>query len=76
MKNTLFNKYGRKHMSRRLFTMVSAVVGAVGTIAVAVVTYCNPVHAVAINASIGIAVTAVIDIMAQFVREDAKCSRK
>ncbi len=58
------------HMSKKLFTLLSAVIGALGTIAVAVVTYINPPLAVAINTSIGIAVTAAVDIMAQFAKED------
>ena len=57
-------------MSKKLFTLLSAVIGALGTIAVAVVTYINPPLAVAINTSIGIAVTAAVDIMAQFAKED------
>ena len=56
-KHTRKVKSKEDHMSRKLFTLLSAITGALATIAVAVVTYVNPPLAVAINASIGIAVT-------------------
>ena len=56
-------------MTRKLFTMISSIVGGVEGIAIGIVTYCNPSMAVAINASIVIVGTAIIDVCAQFVKE-------
>ncbi len=56
-------------MSKKVFNLVSACIGGVETIAVAVVTYFAPEGATAINASIVIAGTAAIEICSQFVKE-------
>lgn len=56
-------------MSRKVFNYVSALIGAVQTIAIASVTYFSPEHAVAINSSIVIAGTAAIEICNQFVED-------
>lgn len=57
-------------MSKKTFTMVSSIVGGVSTIASAVVTYTEPAHAVAIVSAIGIASTATIEILNQFVKTE------
>lgn len=54
-------------MSKKTFNLITGIVGGVSTIAIAVVTFINPSYAVAINASIGIASTATIEICNQFV---------
>lgn len=56
-------------MSGKTFKLVTGIVGGVETIAVAIVTYLNPAAATAINASIIIAGTAIIEICNQFVKE-------
>ena len=56
-------------MKKSLYTLISTIISAVGTIAIAVVSYTTPAYMVAINASIGIAVTAINEIMLQFVKE-------
>ena len=57
-------------MSKKTFTLVSAIVGGVSTIASAIVTYINPTWAVAIVASIGIVNTSVVAVCNQFVKEE------
>ena len=49
-------------MSKKVYNLVVGIIGGCSTIAVAVVTFLNPAYAVAINASIGIASTAAIEI--------------
>lgn len=56
-------------MTKKLYTLVSTVVGSVATIGAAFVTYYQPANATAIVASIGIAATAINDILLQFVKE-------
>ncbi len=55
-------------MSKKVYNLVVGIIGGVSTIAVAVVTFIAPPYAVAINASIGIASTAAIEICGQFVK--------
>jgi hypothetical protein len=55
-------------MSEKTFKLITAIVGGVETIAVGVVTYLAPEGATAINASIVIAGTAIIEICNQFVK--------
>ena len=55
-------------MTKKTFTLVEAIIGGVATIASAVVTFIHPAHATAIVASIGIASTAAINIISQFVK--------
>lgn len=57
-------------MRKRTFTFISSIVGGLETIAVGCVTYFSPENAVAINASILIAGTAIIDVCAQFLKEE------
>lgn len=56
-------------MSKKVFNLVTGLIGGVEVIAVALITFFNPAYAVAINASIGIAGTAAIEICSQFVKE-------
>lgn len=57
-------------MSKKTFQLVSAIVGGVQAIAVAVVTYTSPEYASAINGSIVVIGTAVIEACAQFVKPE------
>ena len=56
-------------MSKKTFQLVSAIIGGVQAIAVAVVTYTSPDYAAAINGAIVIAGTAAIEIYNLFVKE-------
>jgi ethanolamine utilization microcompartment shell protein EutL len=56
-------------MSKKVFNLVTGIVGALQTIGVAVVTYTNPEYATAINSAIVIAGTAVIEICNLFTTE-------
>ena len=56
-------------MSRKIYNLVVGIVGGVSTIAVAVVTYFNPGYATAINASIVIGATAIVESCGQFVKD-------
>ena len=56
-------------MSKKTFQLVSAIIGGVQAIAVAVVTYTSPSYAAAINGAIVIAGTAAIEICNLFVKE-------
>ena len=57
-------------MTDKTFELITAIVGGVEAIAVGIVTYINPVAAAAINASIVIAGTAIVEICGQFVKEE------
>lgn len=56
-------------MSKKVFNLVTGVIGGVEVIAIAIVTFINPAYATAINASIGIVGTAAIEVCSQFVKE-------
>ena len=56
-------------MSKKTFTLISGIVGALQTIGVAIVTYTEPSYATAINSAIVIAGTAIIEVCTQFVKE-------
>lgn len=57
-------------MTKKVYNLVVACVGAAATIASAVVTYVAPAGTTAIVASIGIVATAIIEVCNQFVKED------
>jgi len=57
-------------MKKKTYNLIVGIVGGVSTIAVALVTFFNPTYAVAINASIGIASTATVEICGQFVKDE------
>ena len=56
-------------MKKKTFTFVSAIIGGIAAIASAVVPFVPPAYATAIVAGIGIASTATINIINQFVKE-------
>lgn len=58
-------------MSKKVFALVSGIVGALQTAGVAVVTYTTPENATAINSAIVIAGTAVIEICNLFIKQPA-----
>lgn len=55
-------------MSKKVFNLVTGIVGALQTIGVAIVTYTSPEYATAINSAIVIAGTAIIEICNLFVK--------
>ena len=55
-------------MSKKTFNLITGIVGGVQSISVAVVTYCGPEYATAINSAIVIIGTAVIEACSQFVK--------
>lgn len=57
-------------MSKKVYNLVTGIIGGVEVIAVAIVTFVQPSYAVAINASIGIVGTAAIEVCGQFVKSD------
>ena len=57
-------------MSKKIFNLVTGIIGAVQAAAVAIVTYTNPEYATAINSAIVIAGTAAIEICNLFVKEE------
>lgn len=59
-------------MTKKMFALVSGIVGALQTAGVAIVTYTSPENATAINSAIVIAGTAVIEICNLFVADEKK----
>ena len=57
-------------MSKKVFALVSGIIGGFQTIGVAVVTYYNPEYATAINSAIVIAGTAIIEICNLFTTKE------
>ena len=57
-------------MSKKVFNLVTGIIGALQTIGVAIVTYLNPEYATAINSAIVIGGTAAIEICNLFVGEE------
>jgi ethanolamine utilization microcompartment shell protein EutL len=57
-------------MSKKLFNLVTGIVGALQTVGVAIVTYTEPAYATAINSSIVIAGTAIIEICNLFTKSE------
>jgi ethanolamine utilization microcompartment shell protein EutL len=56
-------------MSKKVFNLVTAIVGALQAVGVAVVTYTSPEYATAINSAVVIAGTAIIEICNLFTKE-------
>jgi len=56
-------------MTKKMYALVSGIIGGVGAIASAIVSYTEPAMATAILAAIPIAITAVNEIMMLFVVE-------
>ena len=57
-------------MSKKVFALVSGIVGALQTAGVAIVTYNAPENAIAINSAIVIAGAAIIEICNLFVKAE------
>lgn len=57
-------------MSKKVFALVSGIVGGLQTVGVAVVTYSSPEYATAINSGIVIAGAAIIEICNLFVKPE------
>lgn len=57
-------------MSKKVYNLVTGIIGGVEVIAIAIVTFVQPSYAVAINASIGIVGTAAIEVCGQFVKAE------
>lgn len=57
-------------MSKKIYALISAIVGGCATIAIAIVTFCAPAYATAIVAAIGVGATAVNEILQLFVKAD------
>ena len=56
-------------MSRKVFNLVSALIGVVQAASIALVTYFSPEHVVAINLSIVIVSTAAIEVCSKFIKD-------
>lgn len=56
-------------MTKKMFALVSGIIGGLQAIGVAVVTYASPEYATAINSAIVIAGTAIIECCNLFVKE-------
>lgn len=56
-------------MSKKLFTLISTLVGCAGSAASAIIAYLNPAYDAAIIASIGIGTTAIIEILNLFTKD-------
>ena len=56
-------------MSKNLYRMIVGITGGVAAVAAAIVTYCKPEYASAINASIAVAETAIAEICSFFTEE-------
>jgi hypothetical protein len=51
-----------------MFELITGVVGGVSAIAVAIVTYVKPKHAVKINAAIPVVATAIVEVASIFLK--------
>lgn len=58
------------YISKKLFILLSSVIGGLETIAVALVTYFQPTFATAINTCIVLVGTCIIDCLSQFVVDE------
>ena len=63
-------------MSKKMFALVSGIVGGLQTIGVAVVTYTQPEYATAINSAIVIAGSAIIEICNLFTTSESMLRQK
>ena len=59
-------------MSKKVFALVSGIVGGLQTIGVAIVTYTGPEYATAINSGIVIIGAAIIEVCNLFTAPEAK----
>lgn len=51
-----------------MFELITGVVGGMASIAVAIVTYAKPKHAVKINAAIPVVATAIVEVASIFLK--------
>lgn len=51
-----------------MFELITGVVGGVSSIAVSIVTYVKPKHAVKINAAIPVVATAIVEVASIFLK--------
>ena len=56
-------------MTKKMYALITGIVGGVGAIVTAIVSYAEPSNMVAILASIPIIITAVNEVLANFVKE-------
>ena len=56
-------------MSRKVFNLVSALIGTAQTASIALVTYFSLEHSITINSSIVIVGTSAIEVCSRFVEE-------
>ena len=54
-------------MTKKMYALITGIVGGVGAIVTAIVSYAEPSNMVAILASIPIIITAVNEVLANFV---------
>lgn len=59
-------------MSKKLYALITGVVGGVAAIAEAIVVYTEPAYQTAIVAAIPIGTTALSEIMLLFVKDESK----
>lgn len=59
-------------MSKKVFALITGIMGGVAAIAEAVVVYCQPAYTVQIVAAIPIATTAITEILTLFVKTEAE----
>ena len=59
-------------MSKKVFALISGIIGALQTAGVAITTYTAPENATAINSAIVVAGTAIIEICNFFVQDTEK----
>lgn len=57
-------------MTKKVYKLVVACIGAAATVASAIVTYIEPANATAIVAAIGVVATAAVEVCDLFVKED------
>ena len=57
-------------MSKKMYALITGIIGGVGAIASAIVSYTDPAQATAILAAIPIAITAANEILMLFVNQD------
>ena len=61
-------------MSKKAYVLATSIIGGAATIVNAIITYCQPGHATAIVAAVGIGTTAAVEILQLFV-DDTKDSK-
>lgn len=59
-------------MSKKMYALITGIIGGVGAIASAIVSYTDPAQATAILAAIPIAITAINEIMLLFAEKGKK----